>query len=104
MRDPNLPEAGGGTVSKVLATHPLRAHKLEYSPERRDSGFGVKMMEILPVYLEVSVRRTNHPRSEPGGMDASAQAIVPPGGTEYHNRADTKRLNNSVHYRRYRNS
>jgi hypothetical protein len=94
-------------VSKVLATHPVRAHKLEYSPERRESGFGVKMMEILPVYLEVSVRRTNHPhgwggcggsgaaaarlrhaaaRSEPGRMDASAQTFVPPGGTEYQNR------------------
>jgi hypothetical protein len=48
-------------VSKVLATHPVRARKLEHSPERRDSGFGLKMMEILPVYLEVSVRRTNHP-------------------------------------------
>jgi hypothetical protein len=94
-------------VSKVLSTHPVRAHKLEYSPERRESGFGVKMMEILPVYLEVSVRRTNHPHgwgavaeaelrrrgcatrrheASRAGWTRPRKLSFPLGGTEYENR------------------
>jgi transposase len=54
---PHLRKLGRGTVSKILATHPLRPHKLEYYLERRDPEFEAKMIEVLHVYREVGVWR-----------------------------------------------
>jgi transposase len=45
-------------VSKILAAHPVRPHKLEYYLERRDPEFEAKMIEVLHVYREVGVWRT----------------------------------------------
>jgi transposase len=59
---PNLRKLGRGTVSKILATHPVRPHKLEYYLERRDPEFEAKMIEVLHVYREVEVwRKTGLP-------------------------------------------
>ena len=55
---PSLSQLGRGTVSKILAAHPVRPHKLEYYLERRDPEFEAKMIEVLHVYREVGVWRT----------------------------------------------
>jgi transposase len=55
---PSLGQLGRGTVSKILAAHPVRPHKLEYYLERRDPEFEAKMIEVLHVYREVGVWRT----------------------------------------------
>ena len=55
---PSLSKLGRGTVSKILAAHPVRPHKLEYYLERRDPDFEAKMIEVLHVYREVGVWRT----------------------------------------------
>jgi transposase len=55
---PSLGKLGRGTVSKILAAHPVRPHKLEYYLERRDPEFEAKMIEVLHVYREVGVWRT----------------------------------------------
>jgi transposase len=58
MGHPSLGKLGRGTVSKILAAHPVRPHKLEYYLERRDPEFEAKMIEVLHVYREVGVWRT----------------------------------------------
>jgi transposase len=59
---PNLRKLGRGTVSKILATHPVRPHKLQYYLERRDPEFEAKMIEVLHVYRDVGVwRKTGLP-------------------------------------------
>jgi transposase len=58
----NLAKLGRGTVSKILAAHPVRPHKIEYYLERRDPEFEAKMIEVLHVYREVAVwRKTGLP-------------------------------------------
>ncbi len=54
----NLAKLGRGTVSKILAAHPVRPHKLEYYLERRDPEFATKMIEVLHVHREVEVWRS----------------------------------------------
>lgn len=54
---PNLRKLGRGTVSKILARHPIRPHKIEYYLEQRDPEFQAKMIEVLHVYREVAVWR-----------------------------------------------
>src|SRR5215831_11074564 len=34
-----LQKLGGGTVSKILATHPVKPHKIQYYLERRDPEY-----------------------------------------------------------------
>jgi len=53
----HLAKLGRGTVSKILAAHPVRPHKLEYYLERRDPEFATKMIDVLHVYREVEVWR-----------------------------------------------
>ena len=49
-------------MSKILAAHPVRPHKIEYYLERRDPEFEAKMIEVLHVYREVAVwRKTGLP-------------------------------------------
>lgn len=58
----NLDKLGRGTVSKILAAHPVRPHKIEYYLERRDPEFEAKMIEVLHVYRDVAVwRKTGLP-------------------------------------------
>lgn len=54
---PSLAQIGRGTVSKLLAEHKLRPHKVKYYLERRDPDFDQKMAEVLHVYREVAVLR-----------------------------------------------
>ena len=54
---PALARLGRGTVSKILAEHKLRPHKVTYYLERRDPEFERKMAEVLHVYREVALLR-----------------------------------------------
>ena len=54
---PSLAKLGRGTVSKILAAHPIRPHKIEYYLERRDAEFEAKMIQVLHVYKDVEVWR-----------------------------------------------
>lgn len=54
---PSLAQLGRGTVSKLLAEHKLRPHKVTYYLERRDPDFERKMAEVLHVYRDVAVLR-----------------------------------------------
>lgn len=54
---PSLAKLGRGTVSKILAAHPIRPHKIEYYLERRDAEFEAKMIQVLHVYKDVDVWR-----------------------------------------------
>jgi transposase len=59
---PSLAKLGRGTVSKILAAHPIRPHKMEYYLERRDADFEAKMIQVLHVYKDVEVwRKTGLP-------------------------------------------
>jgi transposase len=63
----NLAKLARGTVSKILAAHPVRPHKIEYYLERRDPEFEAKMIEVLHVYREVAVwRKMGLPREVVG--------------------------------------
>ena len=54
---PSLQHLGRGTVSKILAEHPIRPHKLRYYLERRDADFDAKMAQVLYVYKQVELWR-----------------------------------------------
>lgn len=58
---PQLQKLGRGTVSKILAAHPVRPHKIQYYLERRDPEFKPKMTEVLHVYRDVELWRHNGP-------------------------------------------
>jgi transposase len=63
----NLAKLARGTVSKILAAHPVRPHKIGYYLERRDAEFEAKMIEVLHVYREVAVwLKTGLPREVVG--------------------------------------
>ncbi|MBI4538493.1 MAG: helix-turn-helix domain containing protein, partial [Gemmatimonadetes bacterium] len=53
----SLRKLGRGTVSKILAAHELRPHKIRYYLERRDPDFEAKMVSVLHVYKQVEVLR-----------------------------------------------
>ncbi len=61
---PSLANLGRGTVSKILAEHKLRPHKVTYYLERRDPDFEAKKAEVLHVYREVAVLRAAHETGE----------------------------------------
>lgn len=61
---PSLARLGRGTVSKLLAEHKLRPHKVKYYLERRDPEFERKMAEVLHVYRSVSVMRAEQEAGE----------------------------------------
>lgn len=54
---PSLQHLGRGTVSKILAEHPIRPHKIRYYLERRDPDFDAKMAQVLYVYKQVELWR-----------------------------------------------
>ena len=56
---PQLQKLGRGTVSKILAAHPVKPHKIQYYLERRDPEFKPKMTEVLHVYRDVELWRNN---------------------------------------------
>jgi len=61
---PSLANLGRGTVSKILAEHKVRPHKVTYYLERRDPDFEAKKAEVLHVYREVTVLRAAHETGE----------------------------------------
>ena len=54
---PSLAKLARGTVSKILAGHRLRPHKIEYYLEKRDPEFDTKMAQVLVVYKRVELAR-----------------------------------------------
>jgi transposase len=54
---PQLRKLVRGTVSKILAAHPVRPHKIQYYLERRPADFAAKMIQVLHVYQDVEVWR-----------------------------------------------
>jgi transposase len=65
---PQLQKLGRGTVSKILAAHPVRPHKIQYYLERRDPEFKGKMKEVLHVYRDVELWRKSGLPSEVVGV------------------------------------
>jgi transposase len=61
---PSLANLGRGTVSKILAEHKLRPHKIKYYLERRDPEFERKKAEVLHVYRDVALLRAKQEEGE----------------------------------------
>lgn len=61
---PSLQKLARGTVSKILASHELRPHKVRYYLERRDPDFDNKMMQVLCVYRQVELLRNSEGESD----------------------------------------
>ena len=70
---PSLANLGRGTVSKILAEHKLRPHKVKYYLERRDPEFDRKKAEVLHVYRDVALLRA---KQEDGGEALPLLAIL----------------------------
>lgn len=62
---PSLRGLGRGTVSKILAAHDLKPHKIRYYLEQRDPDFEAKMVSVLHVYKQVEVLRAQRSSREP---------------------------------------
>ena len=56
---PSLARISGGTISKILSSQPIRAHKVRYYLARRDPDFDRKMVQILHVYKQIELLRDN---------------------------------------------
>lgn len=70
---PSLANLGRGTVSKILAEHKLRPHKIKYYLERRDPEFERKKADVLHVYRDVAVLRAEQ---EEGQAEPPLVAIL----------------------------
>lgn len=55
----SLSRLSRGTVSKILSKAEIRPHKINYYLERRDPNFDVKMAQVLHVYKEVELLKSN---------------------------------------------
>ncbi len=55
----SLSKLSKGTVSKILSKSEIRPHKINYYLERRDPAFDVKMIQVLHVYKEVELLKSN---------------------------------------------
>ncbi len=62
---PSLSKIARGTVSKILAKHEIKPHKIRYYLERRDADFDRKMIEVLLIYREVEILREQGLDGEP---------------------------------------
>lgn len=54
---PALHKVARGTISKILTSHKIRPHKINYYLERRDPKFDEKMAQVLFVYKQVEILR-----------------------------------------------
>ena len=54
-----LANAGKSTVWRILDDNEIKPHKLSYYLEKRDPDFDRKMQEVLMVYRDVSIYRTD---------------------------------------------
>jgi transposase len=50
---PSLSRLARGTVSKILSSHAVQPHKINYYLERRDPDFDQKMAQVLCIYRDV---------------------------------------------------
>lgn len=55
----SLLQLARGTVSKILSKAEIRPHKINYYLERRDPAFDIKMIQVLHVYKEVELLKSN---------------------------------------------
>ncbi|HXI12096.1 MAG TPA: IS630 family transposase [Thermoanaerobaculia bacterium] len=60
----SLQKLARGTVSKILASHELRPHKVRYYLERRDPAVDAKMMQVLFVCRQVELLRSSEGKSD----------------------------------------
>jgi transposase len=56
---PSLSKISRGTVSKLLSKAEVKPHKIKYYVERRDPDFDAKMVQVLHVYKEVELLKSN---------------------------------------------
>jgi transposase len=84
---PSLRKLGRGTVSKILAAHELKPHKIRYYLERRDPDFEAKMVSVLHVYKQVEVLRAKGAAGEPGPFLAILSYDEKPGIQVLQNKA-----------------
>lgn len=64
---PSLAKLAQGTVCKILAEQEVKPHKVRYSLEQRDPEFEPKMAEILCVYRQVAMLRSEAVRGQDSG-------------------------------------
>jgi transposase len=76
---PSLAKLRRGTVSKLLAEHKLRPHKVRYYLERRDPEFERKKADVLHVYKEVAVLRAEQEAAEEAALVAILSYDEKPG-------------------------
>src|SRR5438132_6310275 len=76
---PSLGKLAQGTVCKILAEQEVKPHKVRYYLEKRDPEFEPKMAEILCVYRQVAMLRSQAESGQSPGQDsggAGSLAIV----------------------------
>lgn len=54
-KSPIITEGAKATIQRILKSHPVQPHKIQYYIERRDKDFDRKMQEVRVVYREVNV-------------------------------------------------
>ena len=64
---PSLAKLAQGTVCKILAEHDVKPHKVRYYLEKRDPEFEPKMAEILCVYRQVAMLRSEAAKGQDSG-------------------------------------
>src|SRR5438128_966066 len=67
---PSLGKPAQGTVCKILAAQEGKPHKVRYYQEKRDPEFEPKMAEILCVYRQVAMLRSQAESGESPGQDS----------------------------------
>src|ERR1700735_5258740 len=64
---PSLAKLAQGTVCKILAEQDVKPHKVRYYLEQRDPEFEPKMAEILCVYRQVAMLRSEAAKGQDSG-------------------------------------
>ena len=64
---PSLAKLAQGTVCKILAEQEVKPHKVRYYLEQRDPQFEPKMAEILCVYRQVAMLRSEAAKGQDSG-------------------------------------
>src|SRR5271166_4580768 len=67
---PSLGKLAQGTVCKILAEQEVKPHKVRYYLEQRDPEFEPKMAEILCVYRQVAMLRSQAERGDSQDQDS----------------------------------
>jgi hypothetical protein len=72
---PSLERLAQGTVCKILAEHAVKPHKVRYYLEQRDPEFEPKMAEILCVYRQLAMLRSQADSGESPGQDSGGGVV-----------------------------